>query len=41
MTVVDYATINPELNPNENLREMLARDVYARGRQFSTTQKIK
>lgn len=41
MTVVDYAAINPELNPNDNLQEMLARDVYASGRQISTTQKIK
>lgn len=41
VTVMDWPSLSPDLNPMENLWGMLARDVYANGRQFATVQDLK
>ena len=33
--------VNPDVNPMENLRRILTRDIYANGRQFATVQELK
>lgn len=41
VTVMDWPALSPDLNPMENLWGILARDVYANGRQFATVQDLK
>ena len=41
MIVIDWPAISQNLNSMENLWGVLARDVYAHGRQFSTIQELK
>lgn len=39
--VLECPAISPDLNPIENLWGILARKVYAKGRQFTTVEQLK
>ncbi|KFM58275.1 Transposable element Tc3 transposase, partial [Stegodyphus mimosarum] len=41
VTVMDWPALSPDLNPMENFWGILARDAYAKGRQFSTIHDLK
>jgi transposase len=41
ITVMDWPPYSPDLSPIENAWGLLARKVYANGRQFATAQELK